>query len=310
MGKKLNNGLESIFILMFALLFGMAGVQVGLASSERQLIKSLKNKDPQIRRESAEKLGAQGGQKSVKPLIKLLNDKDLQVRISAAISLGDLGDEKSIKPLMKAIQNDEKIRPKAIMALAKFKDPQTIPLLIEMLGDENSIVVFSAAVALGQFEGDSVVAALNNTLSTTDDFGCQAIVNSMARQKNAASLKPIQDIIINPHGKEICLPSAIYAAGQMGDPTSIPILINQFDQFPAKAQKAALRSLGQLKAQEAFELASKLSQTEGNLQVAALECVIGIKDPRGISLLQQALKSPDPAIQKLAKYGLNQYGIK
>lgn len=85
------------------------------------LIKALKDKDEDVRRDSAEALGKIRDKRAVEPLIEALKDKDEGVRKDSAEALGKIGDPSAVEPLIGALKDvDPYVRKAALDALKKI----------------------------------------------------------------------------------------------------------------------------------------------------------------------------------------------
>jgi len=66
------------------------------------------------------------GEPTVEPLIKTLGDKDWDVRMRAARALGEIGDERAVEPLIELLEDDDEgVRESAEEALEKIKEQKS-----------------------------------------------------------------------------------------------------------------------------------------------------------------------------------------
>src|SRR2546427_698347 len=84
-----------------------------------------------------EALGKIGAEEAVVPLCDvMLHDRDMAVRQDAAKALGSIGHPAAFEALEKAV-TDLSVRPYAVDALGKLKDPRAVPILIDVVAGKN-----------------------------------------------------------------------------------------------------------------------------------------------------------------------------
>ncbi len=102
---------------------------------------------------------------SVEPLLKTLTDKEDEVRVESARSLGKISDRRVVDPLIAALRDQkEEVRRSATIALGKIKDPRSVPALILALEDEKASVRRRVAVSLGEIQDPRVEELLSQAL--------------------------------------------------------------------------------------------------------------------------------------------------
>jgi HEAT repeat protein len=100
-----ENNIENVSYLL-ALQEWEKLIKFGEAAVE-PLIAVLKDKDSEIRENSAEALGEIGDARAVDPLIAALKDNDKDVRWHAASALGEIGDTRAVEPLIAALKDED-----------------------------------------------------------------------------------------------------------------------------------------------------------------------------------------------------------
>jgi len=103
------------------------------------------------------------GPKAVQPLILALDDPDPRIAETAAGLLGELRARPAVPKLTAYLQSDRSWRYAPAWALGEIKNPDSIPVLVEALGDRNESVVKASTRALiniGRKATPSIVAAL------------------------------------------------------------------------------------------------------------------------------------------------------
>jgi HEAT repeat protein len=133
------------------------------AADVGELVKQLKDKDADKRREAAEALGKAGkeAKDAVPSLIAALKDSDLFVRLFAATSLGQIGeDAKTVIPALAQSLNNprekKEVHEAAILSLRKL-GADSVPVLADYAKDakKESSLRRKAVIALGQLGGDA-----------------------------------------------------------------------------------------------------------------------------------------------------------
>ncbi len=125
---------------------------------------TLKHKNWQVRRASANGLGMIGSREAVPALNKFLYDKDARVRAAAAKAIGLVGPDAatSVSPLIWALDDEqEDVRDNAAYALSRIATgvDTVIPALIKALSEGEPRVRTSAAQAIARIGSDASAAA-------------------------------------------------------------------------------------------------------------------------------------------------------
>ena len=120
-----------------------------------RLIHELKDTNPDVRMDAAEKLGELKSKRAVSPLSNLSKDPDALVRICVAESLGDIKSRKAIPVLLDMLKDkDELVRGYAAEGLGMIGDKSVIPVLEKMLREEKSnatkLRLYTALYRMGQ----------------------------------------------------------------------------------------------------------------------------------------------------------------
>lgn len=97
------------------------------------LLAALRHEAWILRLHACEALGKIGAEEAVEPLCQVLaNDRDMAVRQDAAKALGGIGSSGALAALTTAIM-DQDVRPFAVEALGKLKDPRVVETLIDVV---------------------------------------------------------------------------------------------------------------------------------------------------------------------------------
>ena len=101
------------------------------------LLAAVRHEEWVLRLHACEALGKIGAEEAVVPLCEvMLHDRDMAVRQDAAKALGSIGHPAAFEALEKAV-TDLSVRPYAVDALGKLKDPRAIPILIDVVAGNN-----------------------------------------------------------------------------------------------------------------------------------------------------------------------------
>ncbi len=145
-------------------------------------LKDLQSGNNLVKNEAIYRLGENKEKGATLILIGLLkNDQPKETRLRAIDALGKIGESNSVDPLIEVLkENDKEMRLSAVEALGKIKDPRATPSLISALEDKD-IQIF-VIWALGNIEDKRAVPALTRLLDSQDKY---------VRYNTAQSLKRI-----------------------------------------------------------------------------------------------------------------------
>ncbi|MBI3797414.1 MAG: HEAT repeat domain-containing protein [Deltaproteobacteria bacterium] len=144
-----------------------------------QLVVLLKDKDPEVRKQSIRVLHEIKGERVIDPLIIVLKQEpDSAVRLAAAATLGVTKDPRTIEPLIAVLKQDKdsSVRSAAADALGEIKDRRAIdPLIAALRQDKDSSVRGAAAGALGKIKDHQAIDPLTTVLNTDSEVRENAI---------------------------------------------------------------------------------------------------------------------------------------
>src|SRR5438132_920381 len=99
-----------------------------LHDEDRAVRAAVRHEEWILRLHACEALGKIGAEEAVAPLCEvMLHDRDMAVRQDAAKALGNIGHPAAFDALEKAV-TDLSVRPYAVDALGKLKDPRAVPI--------------------------------------------------------------------------------------------------------------------------------------------------------------------------------------
>jgi hypothetical protein len=149
----------------YVIFFGFSILMIGGCTSQEMeiesLISQLADTDLNVRTQAV-KILSEIGEPAVPPLIAALRDEHESVQMSAATALGKIGEpaKAAVPALVEALDDKSaKVRGWATWALGRIGEP-SVPMLIELIGDEDTELRRSAVSALeviGTSEGLNAV---------------------------------------------------------------------------------------------------------------------------------------------------------
>ncbi|MGW4947026.1 HEAT repeat domain-containing protein [Actinoplanes sp. NPDC004185] len=145
-------------------------VQLG-AEAEVTLSAALDHPQARVRAVCLDALGLLGATGSVHRMARVLReDSYLDVRVAAATNLGKLGTRSALEPLQQALSPSRPaaLRAAAARALGELGAPSAVPILADLLDDDEFQVAHEAAHALSRLgrAGAEALAALIDTERT------------------------------------------------------------------------------------------------------------------------------------------------
>ena len=233
--EALRSSDESVRAVAIAALQGMGSEAVGY------LIEALKDPHYGVRIAAAEGLGEIKDAVAVEPLILLLRDAREDVRIAAVRALGHIGDRRSIRPLILLFRDRyHGVRVAAADAVAIF-GRDALGQLEEALDDPVPVVRVTAAKAIGLIGATESVPALIDHLGDEAPEVRWSVARALA-EFGSLAIEPLA-LVLRKGRKEMRL-AAIDALGEVPDKEAGDVLLyaleDEDEDVRAKAA-AALR---------------------------------------------------------------------
>ncbi|MCP4157841.1 MAG: HEAT repeat domain-containing protein [bacterium] len=133
------------------------------------LIDGLKDKNSQMRIESAAILGRIKETRAVQPLIETLKDKNLQMRQRVILALGQLKDERAIEPLINLYYKEKLlIKRQVVYVLGEIGNPKPLGFLTQLINHDDYIITENVFRALAKI-GKPAVAILKEALENKNN---------------------------------------------------------------------------------------------------------------------------------------------
>ncbi|MBI4641397.1 MAG: HEAT repeat domain-containing protein [Candidatus Tectomicrobia bacterium] len=174
-----NDDYEDLQELGFRLLAKRSGAQ-----ARNFLLRQLKEGNRLARRRAAKALEQVKEPDVVQALIKTLLDKDSDVRISAARALAEKGDSSVVVPLILLLKDPSaEVRREASTVVAKLRGEEVVEQLLLLLDDEQKSVQQQAVRLLGDRGESQALGKLLALLekSRDDELFCNEIVKALGK---------------------------------------------------------------------------------------------------------------------------------
>jgi len=194
-----------------------------------ETVARLKDPDRMEREEAAALIISDSNPKQAVELCRLLYDSDISVRNLVAEVLVKMGETAVDALVAEASSADHDVRKFVVDIMALIHDQRFIPVLINLLKDENENVIGSAAEALGHVVSPDAVEPLIDCIKTHPDSG----------------------------------PQAIEALGKIGSARALPVLFEILESDNIVLEYAAVESIGKIKSPKAITKLLDLLQ-DGN----------------------------------------------
>lgn len=149
----------------------------------RDILRSPEEKEINLRWYATAALGSIGGPEATAKLIELTSDSDDGVRLYAVHGLARIRDPQAAPRLMEVLKSDEdgSVRATAAFALGEIADPQAVPALRTAHAEDLHIDVrWNAAIALARFEDESARPTLEAMIASP-----QSNASSRTEARNA-----------------------------------------------------------------------------------------------------------------------------
>lgn len=281
-------------------------VTLGPAAVEA-LIEALENKSPFTRRHAAEALGELGDAAAAEPLLARLQDEHRQVRLAAMYAVGKVKSPLGTLPLIDELGSpDREFREAAAVSLGQIADPRAVPVLVASLNDPVAAVKEAAAAALGRIQPQdpAPLAGIAAATASSDEGTRRAAVFALGQIGNPTS-EPVLARRLAP-GAE---PSAkvrrraAAALGQIANPAGIPALIQAFSDEDWRVNYAAQASLASL-GQPAVAPLLAVLQGPGELRVRYARKALAEMAEPPVADLAGLSRNPNPATRTVAALAL------
>lgn len=184
------NQLKSLLFLFFLL---------ACSSEIARLHKQLLAPDPELRAQSAKRVGELKDKTAVPILLNLLEDSLPLVRFEAGVALGKIGDPRAIELLFNAVKREpyEDIAIAFTRVLGNFGAKAVDPL-INLTSSSRSLVRKTACQSLGRIGSNKAVDPLLRCLDDHDQQVRKAAISALRRIGDPRGMEAIAHKLANP----------------------------------------------------------------------------------------------------------------
>lgn len=231
----------------------LAGVCLAAGCERRQQIayRELLDPDPQVRADSAVRLGQARARDSVESLVELLRDPSDRVRTAAVWALGEIGDPRAVVPLMDTCSDaNVQVRLAACRSLGQLGDARAVPVLSGLLQEMDDRLRLGAARALAEIPGRESTEALVKVLLEDESDVIRQQAHRLlrrndagiAREQVAGALHSASDPVTRTHAAQVL--------GEIGDLSSVAALSEALDDPSGAVRSRAAHALVALSPEE------------------------------------------------------------
>ena len=198
------------------------------------------------------------------------------------------------------------LRREAVRVLAALKDPRAMPALVRAMGDADEAVVTEAVGALGR-SGASAVPAMTAALEGGGTVARRCVAKALGRQRGPLAVAALVAAVADPDAE--VRRAAARSLGELREPRGLDALLAALrDKSGGVAQEAAVAvgKIGDPRAVEALVAAAR-GQTGQGPNLAVVEALGQLADPRALDFLLQRLDHPDPRLVTAAASALGSF---
>jgi HEAT repeat protein len=282
------------------------------------LLKAVTDADADVVAGAAKALAELGDPRTAGALRTLLAHERSDVRASAARGLGNLGDPTTAGALIAAAKDaDAEVRLQAISGLRKF-DQRTdvVQQLLESLTETMPALRLRAVQVLGEQQAVSAASQLAHLLGHDHVAEIRgAAARALGSLRQPTHLPALEEAL---HDEFFVRCQAIAAMAEIGDATSLPVLLALLRDPMPEIQYHAAIALGELGHKNAMRPLELLLKHENDLaRRGAAKALVKLGHPQGEKLLEQAARKrrgsifqqivkrlPAPAVEVLLPHSL------
>ena len=276
---------------------------------------ALNSESLEVRRASAQALGAVRSPRAAAALARAMDDARSEVRRAAAHALGNLGDRSALQALSRALEHkDPETRSAAAEALGTLGGDESVPLLARAVADreENvAIAVIAALKSIGSagaaislkpvLFGDrknvraAAAAALDSmsfSAATPEERAAIAVLTgdfAAAVREGQAAVKPLMEALGSAevqHRRQ-----AASALVGLASPGAVPSLIRALRDHDADVREAASLALSDTGAEAVPPLLEVLAAPDVTAQRLAAQALGRIGDIRAVRPLAECIRA-------------------
>ncbi len=213
-------------------------------------------------------LGRLRDRRAVEPLCELLRDENArkEQRVEAAQLLARLADPRSASALVQVMSEaaDPLVRAEAAVALGRQYDEQAREALRRLVHSESADLRSRAAVSLARLRDAEAVPALIDALHVSRDaYEREEAVRWLGRLRDPRALEPLLELLTDSRVRHL----TVVALGHLGDPRAFGPLARALQwETHQHIRDGLARALGQLGDSRALALLAPLARDEPDLR--------------------------------------------
>jgi HEAT repeat protein/MFS family permease len=237
--------------------------------------------DTAERAEALERVGDQRLTLASDEVIRSLADPSPQIRRQAAYTLAKLGDRSSVRYLLEHIdEHPDLVEEETIQALGSLGSHEAVGPLIEFLQSPKSLLRRAAARALGRLESEDAVEALMQSAAEVDDPDLQRSSIQALRLIGAReAAQVISDALYNPHPSVRI--AAAEAVAEMELRSALPYLRQSLTYYDDEAASEVAYALSAIGGVDQIPRIMEVAKTS-NSALARRRCLLGIARLLGV----------------------------
>jgi len=237
---------------------------------------------------------------SVDEFIRTLNDRNPVLRKNSALLLGEIGVVEAVPSLGFALKDENiNVRYAVVKALSQIKTDESIKYLTRALTDENPGIRTSAALSLGRIKGKGVAESLMLLLTDPDDTVRVATVKALGELGDRNTAGRLVRSLSDPNGFVVI--ATIEALSRIGGEGAKNALIKMLSSGDKEIKRTAIKAIAPFEDVE-NELIPYLNDSDWATRMAAVE-VLGMRASAAggnvkIELEKLLDKEEDPIVRK------------
>ena len=198
------------------------------------------------------------------------------------------------------------LRREAVKVLASFADPRAVPALVQAMADPDDTVVTEAVDALAH-SGPAALPAILSALESGRTATRRCVAKALGQRPGSAVVQALVRALGDPDAD--VRRSAARSLGELKDPWSLDGLLAALRDTSGGVAQEAATAVGQIGDPRAVEalVAAARGQTGQGPNLAVVEALGKLADPRSLAFLLQRLEHPDPRLVAAAAQALGSF---
>ncbi len=284
-----------------------AAGELGDRDAVPALIPLLGHKDENVRLEAVRSL-ARFGDYSVRHLADLLSSNRRPLRLSASTALAAAGDSSLKLVLEKLASESLELRYWAVRALERFDNPAIVPLLVNLLEDEEFDVQVAAATALGNFQLPQDISLELLPKLAVENWRVRKALAEALQVQTQLPLKALAAALSSP-SEDVRFWCTKLLAG-FPSAEAVKALMTRFDDASWPIRKNAAEAIAAMGVVATPIVVEALRQAgpDSNVRYWLTRSLVGNTEQSVLPALVALLADGDPAIRRNAQDALVRFG--